>query len=171
MSSDLLQALQRAHEDLQAELAAAESRLASAQQAVDAVRHRCQQFATQLNEVCAAAGIPISAVLHAESDPEEEVPMVASSTARTVGIDNPLALPSKPGSQRWFAGQALHLLGGEAPITEVAAEMRRLGYAHSRAPVSNNQLEASLAALPSQVSWIVAGHRPGHLRLHLSRQG
>jgi hypothetical protein len=170
VSDDLIQALRRVHNDLQVELTEAEANLTHAQQAVDAVRARCEAFTAQLGDVCAAAGFSVSAVLDERSEPDTRLVTVGVPAMKASQLENPLALPCRPQSQRWYAGQALHELGGEGSIAAIAEEMRRLGYEHSREPFRANQLEQSLAALPRQVPWIVPGGRPGHLRLSVGQQ-
>jgi hypothetical protein len=164
MSEDLVHALRRAHRDLVAELADAETQLSFAQQATEGVRARYEAFKSQLPHVCSAAGVGMSAVLENPADLAQPSKS-ATGPVETSRLRIELALPCRPMSQRWYAGQALHQMGGEGSIAGIADEMRRLGYKHSHEPSRSNQLEQSLAALPSQVPWIVPGDQPGRLRL------
>lgn len=167
MSEDLIQALRRVYSELKVERVQAAERLMKAQHASDAVDARYQAFRKQLRDVCSAAGFSLSAVID-EHGPSEEPDVVARTSAqRTDLTESFLALPSRPRSQRWYAGQALHRLGSEASIAEIAEEMRRMGYEHRRSPARSDQLEQSLAALPSQVAWVEPGDAPGRLRLAL----
>jgi hypothetical protein len=162
-SGDLIAALRQADGALAAELATAEDELSNAERRAEAVRERYRTFKAQLDDVCAASGIAIADVLVRDTSSRQPDEVVAHRVAGVV--PNPIALPCRPQSQRWYAGQALYQLGGEASIAAIAERMRELGYEHGRAPTRRHQLEQSLAALPSQVTWVTSGERPGHLRL------
>jgi hypothetical protein len=170
MSDDLLQALRRAHNELKVEVNQSAQKLMDAQRDNEAVRARYTAFRTQLDDVCSAAGFPVSAVIDEGAEPGDPDGMEKIPAHRTSWTsEHPIALLCRPGSLRWYAGEALNRLGGEGSIAAIANEMRRMGYKHNRAPARSNQLEQSLAALPSQVHWIVQGKARGELRLVLER--
>lgn len=193
-TNPMLGALRDAHDVLATELAAAERDAADAESHARMVRDHYQAFRDQLAHVCEAAGIPLVSVLDGEEhEPKLSRPQPGSDEDRSTldlsgpndaggasdrrtgsarrstqsGLDDTIALPCRPETQRWYAGQALHRLGGQAHVDDVADEMRRLGYQHDRAPVAVDQLKQSLAALPNQVTWAGRGRRPGHLVLDL----
>lgn len=188
----MIEPLRSAHDALAAQLAAAEREATIATRRKEDVRSRYQSFREQLTRVCEAAGIPIADVLDRDSDGREpssdeppnrrtnrnaDTQETTSRTSASAGpagesADRPgdllrstIALPCRPRTQRWYAGQALHRLGGEAAISDVASDMRHLGYEHGRVPARSDQLEQSLAALPTQVAWVGRGGIPGSLCL------
>lgn len=165
VSSDMLEALRQRNMALSEELRMAEESVMAAQRKAELVRDRYRVFAKQLDDVCSALGIPVSDVRGAGERNDVHVTAGAGAHSHKGAIVNPIALPCRPQTQRWYAGQALHQLGGEASISVIADTMRELGYEHQHTPSRRHQLEQSLAALPSQVDWIVASSRPGCLRL------
>jgi hypothetical protein len=179
----IIETLRSSYGAAKAELESAEHHRDQAIATYEEAQRRFAVLRAEWKRLCDAVGIPLDHVVEAaDATPAEAVLLELSSDSRRESSDtrsriDPLALtprhlqseiqlPCRRFTQRWWAGQALYKLGGEAPLHVIAEEMRSLGYDHDSKPHSPRQLEASLSALPDQVNWIkrVSGRR-GHLEL------
>lgn len=171
----LLSALRRTVDELDRAVVTEEQNLGAAQRRLDTARARRDEFHMQLPVVCAAAAIDLADVLGEATSATARRPSGKQADRRATegpgvpSLKQPIALPSRPYSLRWFAGQALYEHGGDMPISDLGERMRQLGFEHSHGPANPHQLEQSLAALPNQIDWIIRGAKPGTLALDHDR--